>query len=1643
VAGIKINIDSSGASTGAAQVTRALDQVADQAVKSVSAIDRVQAALRSAGGGFGAFSSQITGIAASTKRAESSFTTLGGAITRITAGFAALGVAAATRALVRVTTDAIDAASALVDTADRIGVGVEALQELRFAATQSGLTVEQFDKGLQVFTTRLGEAASGTGKAKDALKAFGLDAKELSKDPAKALTTIADKIAGLSTQAEKLDRAKDIFGPLGAVFVNLLQQGGPALDAMRQKARDFGIVLDEELARKSEALGDEFALLSQVIGTQFKTALLEIAPILIKVAGAAATLTQGIVDLSQKAGLLGTPLRKDITETAEAIFKTQQEITRLKEKNAGAGNDNPVAAAFGTLDRDIQFQTDKLGGLQTKLQGLQTEFKKTAPAIQQTAAATAGLTDEQIKAGEAIEKQIKRTKEQAETLNLSGVALADQIAKQALLDGATEDQAKRLRQEVIALENAKAAREANTKAIQDQAEAEREAIRKQAEAKREAEALAKAIDADRMKREEFLADLLSKRAVQEQEDAQANIASLAALQGELASLQEEGRLINASLGPKQELVDLEREIAITRINREAATARATATENGLTEAETANIEAARLQKIANVEATASFAAMATSIEDAALSTADLKTVTDGLFDGNLAESVLDLGKTVGDRFIDGILFGKGQSEQAILGNFNQLLGVDAAGLFGAQGANLGGGLIDGILGSVVSGGKSLLSKAGIDLGGLFGTSFSSTAGGVISGGSSTAGGGLFGNVVAGGSTTATTSGGLLGNLFGSAIAGAAGLALGKGLGGLFGVGGSKTGKIGGNIGGLLGGIGGSFLGPIGSFLGSGLGSLLGGFVGDLFKSKPSKGTEIRKGVKDFLKDIEVSFASEIDSGDYFFEETKKLAKKMFGGDDGGDFLKASKAILNDKIGPELAKQLQALGAFVTAQQARKLNKDVEQTSTTFGNLLLDNLGLDPEAIDDAVQEIIEKGKIGFSDIIDKLNNLSDKGKIGTEFFQDAVMGAVDIFNRDLPDAIDASAIALKSFGEDGLFDIEKFQTELAKVTGSFELIVNSFLEVIQNKKPGEDVGKLLGEQIQSGLRDLAVDAFLTDFINTKLFADIDLTDGLGADELLLLQQRAVEAGTAVDALRDGFGDVGDEIGNAAEDVEDLFQQIRSLTERRFELRLEVIGDLETIGAITGLQGAQARVAAFTPQVNRFANPAGGVGAGPLGQRNDLELAQGVSALQGARQAQVDLFRGYEEASATALQNRIGDINADFAARRGALEAESAAAQRTADLAQQAAESAQRASQDRIDSLSQERDSVQELFQLRLDGLQEELQLAEQFRQLAQSIQQTITGLVTSTSRFTGPEQLASAQRRAAELRGQIAGAPKEQQGQLIQELTSTLASQLSIGQQFLDPTRFAAQFEGVVKELETLRANATIEGDRVEIIQAEIAATTAQMEVQLRSIDAQIEIARADGQRAQEAAQAAQQAAQVAQQLFQEQAAELSRQEQVAILQAEAESAAALDLLRIEVAEEIRRLAVIEDQLLAEQIERAVAQANLTIEQLTVLHSIDAGVSALTGSIIGLFDSVISAKVGFDGVTTKPQLFLAHGNEHVKITPVGQQSNGNSNVTLNLTVPVTVNGQVDGNAIGKIITQAVADDIRHNGKIRTAIKEVK
>jgi phage-related protein len=188
----------------------------------------------------------------------------------------AAGVTAAGAAMYGFASSTAAAGDSAAKTADKMGIGVEALQELRFAAERSGVSAKTMDTALQRMTRRLSEAAQGAGPAKDALAEMGLDAGALaSAAPEDALNKIADAMAEVGNQSDRVRLAMKLFDSEGVGLVNTLAGGSAGLQEMRDQAQEVGAVISEDTARASEQFQDKmqdlqssFAGLKNEIGEQ-------------------------------------------------------------------------------------------------------------------------------------------------------------------------------------------------------------------------------------------------------------------------------------------------------------------------------------------------------------------------------------------------------------------------------------------------------------------------------------------------------------------------------------------------------------------------------------------------------------------------------------------------------------------------------------------------------------------------------------------------------------------------------------------------------------------------------------------------------------------------------------------------------------------------------------------------------------------------------------------------------------------------------------------------------------------------------------------------------------------------------------------------------------------------------------------------------------------------------------------------------------------------------------------------------------------------------------------------------------------------------------------------------------------------------
>ncbi|KAA0014439.1 hypothetical protein F0A17_01960 [Billgrantia pellis] len=141
--------------------------------------------------------------------------------------------------------------------ADKIGIGVRELQELRYAGERGGMAVGSLDSAVNRFTRRLGRAAQGTGAAKRAYDELGLSAEQLaSMSPDEALALVADRLEDVENHTDKLAYASALFGNEGEGMLNVLRGGSAALRQYADDAARTGYILSEKAARDAEVFQD-------------------------------------------------------------------------------------------------------------------------------------------------------------------------------------------------------------------------------------------------------------------------------------------------------------------------------------------------------------------------------------------------------------------------------------------------------------------------------------------------------------------------------------------------------------------------------------------------------------------------------------------------------------------------------------------------------------------------------------------------------------------------------------------------------------------------------------------------------------------------------------------------------------------------------------------------------------------------------------------------------------------------------------------------------------------------------------------------------------------------------------------------------------------------------------------------------------------------------------------------------------------------------------------------------------------------------------------------------------------------------------------------------------------------------------------
>lgn len=148
----------------------------------------------------------------------------------------------------------------------RLGLSAEQLTSLKFAAEQSGTSLESVSQAMFRANRRIANATKGTGPAVRALTKLGLSAKVLNQqDTDTRFLLITEALSKMSDETLAAQYGFEIFGDNFRDIKPLIDEGAAGITRLRDEAKELGITLTDADANGAAELGDSLNRLTQTV----------------------------------------------------------------------------------------------------------------------------------------------------------------------------------------------------------------------------------------------------------------------------------------------------------------------------------------------------------------------------------------------------------------------------------------------------------------------------------------------------------------------------------------------------------------------------------------------------------------------------------------------------------------------------------------------------------------------------------------------------------------------------------------------------------------------------------------------------------------------------------------------------------------------------------------------------------------------------------------------------------------------------------------------------------------------------------------------------------------------------------------------------------------------------------------------------------------------------------------------------------------------------------------------------------------------------------------------------------------------------------------------------------------------------------
>lgn len=228
----------------------------------------------------------------------SSATTL---LNPITAAFTAIAASAAAAGLSMYGIgQRIETLAGIADKAKQTGLSGEFIQQLGFAAEQSGISVDSLLGGIDKMQISLGKAELHTEETAKAFDQIGLSAADLAAmAPEDQFLTIADAIAKLPTASEKAAATIAIFGKSASEMVPLLMEGEKGIRSLVAEAKNLKIGISDEDLKSIATADDAMQRMKSSLSTVISNIAVGMAPLFESISNTVTSITPQVSEIAR------------------------------------------------------------------------------------------------------------------------------------------------------------------------------------------------------------------------------------------------------------------------------------------------------------------------------------------------------------------------------------------------------------------------------------------------------------------------------------------------------------------------------------------------------------------------------------------------------------------------------------------------------------------------------------------------------------------------------------------------------------------------------------------------------------------------------------------------------------------------------------------------------------------------------------------------------------------------------------------------------------------------------------------------------------------------------------------------------------------------------------------------------------------------------------------------------------------------------------------------------------------------------------------------------------------------------------------------------------------------------------------------